>query len=127
VDHRQTVWDYVDQEAQRLAFDKQVSLIVEILGRRTTAYLLGLDDLATLTKWAHATAVAVSDLDRERVRCAFVMVRLITRLYDSVTAESWLFGTNSRFDGRAPAWILHHSDDRAMLRAVVSAAEEFIF
>jgi hypothetical protein len=99
--------------------------LAEQLGRQATAYLCGVKQAATVAKWIDGEAEPKGQLQRLRLRHAYTAARMIATAYDRATAEAWFFGSNSRLDDEAPAWVLRHATSLDDLRMVVPAAKAF--
>ena len=80
---------------------------------------------STTAKWIEGGAEPKGQITRLRLRDAYRATRLIVAAYDNATAEAWFFGSNSRLDDEAPAWVLRHARSLDDLRMVVPAAKAF--
>jgi hypothetical protein len=78
-----------------------------------------------VAKWIDGDTPPKGQMTRLRLRDAYRAARLIVAAYDDATAEAWFFGSNSRLDDEAPAWVLRHARSLDDLRMVVPAAKAF--
>jgi hypothetical protein len=101
-----------------------VDYLQENLGRRTTAYLSGVDDTAMVESWSHGTP-PLEDAVRNRLWSAYQATQCLVDAYDPQTARAWFLGMNPTFNDEAPARILRHSRDSDIWGDVVLAAREF--
>jgi hypothetical protein len=60
-----------------------------------------------------------------RLRYAYKVVRLLVEAYDASTAKAWLFGSNTRLNDEAPAYLLRRALTVADLRQLVPTARAF--
>ena len=94
------------------------------LGQKMTAYLCGLNDSKNVGQWISGR-VSPKDLSTMKLRCAYYAVRMIIDAFDDETAKAWLFGTNTRLNDEAPAYILRYSKTVEDLRNIVPIARTF--
>lgn len=116
-------------EIERRATVEKISVIAaflqHVLGQKLTAYLAGLNDPKVVGVWAQGKAQP-RDLPAFRMRCAYKVASLLLDAYGAETTKSWFFGTNTRLDDEAPAYLLRHSKVPEDLRFIVPAAKAFI-
>lgn len=117
---------------ERLERDSQISPVATIarflarhLGQQATAYIAGLKNAASVAQWIDGDVEPKGQMARIRLRHAYTAARLITAAYDDSTTEAWFFGSNTRLDDEAPAWVLRHARSNDDLRMVVPAAKAF--
>jgi hypothetical protein len=93
------------------------------IGQKVTAYACGLKEPKEVGKWVKGTD---PHHDREqKLRCLYHVIRIIMETYDNKTAVAWLFGSNSKFDNNAPAYILRMAKKYEDYKEVVPAALAF--
>jgi hypothetical protein len=95
------------------------------LGQQATAYLAGVKGAAQVARWIEGETPPKGQMTRLCLRDAYRAARLIVSAYDDATAEAWFFGSNSRLDDEAPAWVLRHARSLDELSMVVPAAKAF--
>ncbi len=117
--------EVIEHESSTAPMARVASYIAEQLGKQATAYLCGLKEVAQVTKWINGDVEPRSQIQRLRLRHAYTAARMIATAYDKATAEAWFFGSNSRLDDEAPAWVLRHANTLEDLRMVVPAAKAF--
>jgi hypothetical protein len=116
--------EVIEHESNTATMASVASYVAEQLGKQATAYLCGLKEVAQVTKWIDGVEPR-SHIQRLRLRHAYTAARMIATAYDKATAEAWFFGSNSRLDDEAPAWVLRHANTLEDLRMVVPAAKAF--
>jgi len=90
-----------------------------------TAYVAGLKDPKIVGRWiARKSAPGSTETDM-RLRCAYQVTRLIVEAYGPETARAWMFGSNSRLDDEAPAYLIRHAGSPDDLRHIVPVARAF--
>lgn len=116
------------RRAEREAVTRHISEVAaylqEALGQKITAYLAGVRDPKMVGRWA-ADRVVPREVVKMRLRTAYQAARMLVAAYGPETAKAWLFGSNSRLDDEAPAWLLHNARSPGDLRALIPAARSF--
>jgi len=116
------------RRAEREAATRDIAAVAgylqETLGQKVTAYLAGVRDPKMVGRWA-SERVEPRDPVKLRLRCAYQVARMVATAFGAETTRAWLFGTNSRLDDEAPAWVLRHARAPDDLRGVVPAARSF--
>ena len=115
----------IERESNTAPLEEVAAFVAEQLGKQATAYLCGLKEAAQVTKWIAGRAEPNSMLQRVRLRTAYTAARMITSAYDKATVDAWFFGSNTRLDDEAPAWVLRNAEAPDDLRMIVPAAKAF--
>lgn len=116
--------EQVSDEAARLSISEIARFLQEHLGQRMTAYIGGVTDQKMVARWI-AGQNAPRDESQRRLREGYQATRLLVTAYGDETAKAWLFGSNTRLDDRAPAYVLRHATSWEDMRYVVPAARAF--
>lgn len=98
-----------------------VEAVREQLGEPLTSYLA-----APEVTDPPGAGSASQEVAARRLREAYVVVAMVAAAYDLATAETWLFGTNSHLDDRAPIDVLRRATDVRTLDLVRGAAAAFV-
>jgi hypothetical protein len=114
----------IEREAQTTPISKVAAFLQEKLGQKVTAYLSGLKDPKEVGAWA-AGAVKPRFEAEMRLRYGYQAARLIIQAYAEETAKSWFFGTNTRLNDEAPAFLLRNAKTPEDFRFVIPAARAF--
>lgn len=94
----------------------------DLLSRQLTAYMLGLKDGKTITRWANGETEGLR-VDNERLlRAAYEIVQVLSEYESPSVARAWFIGMNPNLGDLSPAEALREG----MLREVRSAARAFI-
>lgn len=112
-------------EAHRATVQSEISdltgFLIEVLGTKLTAYMAGVSDARTATRWASGERSPRPETE-SRLREIFYIFRLIQTSEDVNTVRAWFVGLNPQLDDRSPASVLHDGE----VRDVVVAAKSFI-
>jgi hypothetical protein len=110
------------KEAVSTPLNELVKALQDRLSRRITAYIAGVDNVKTVTRWASGEVATVRDHEMEqKLRTAYEVFLLLTN-YESVnTVKAWFIGLNPQLGDVAPIDGLREG----RLREVLSAARAF--
>ena len=117
--------EQIERRARLEKIDRIAAFLQEAIGQKLTAYLAGLKDPKVVGMWAQGKAMP-RDLAAFRLRCAYQAALMLVNAYGKETAKSWFFGTNTRLDDEAPAYLLRHTKVPEDLRFIVPAARAFV-
>jgi hypothetical protein len=115
----------IEHRASTEKIEAIAAFLQENLGQKLTAYLAGLNDPKVVGLWAQRKA-RPRDLATFRMRCAYKVAAMLIGAYGNETAKSWFFGTNTRLDDEAPAYLLRHGKVPEDMRFIVPAAKAFV-
>jgi hypothetical protein len=113
-----------DHEPLQLDIKEVVRELVDVLGRRTVAYLAGLNSVREVASWLSAETKPHRDRDAV-LRSALQATRYIVGLEGRDSAAAWFVGTNPRFDFESPAATLRKRGSEGCTE-VVRAAVAFV-
>ena len=116
--------DAIAHETITLPLADLARYLQRALGQQVVAYVCGLRDPKMVGQWASGRVSPRPPADL-RLRQAYEAVRLIEEAYDTVTAKAWLFGTNTRLDDEAPAYLLRYATTFDAMRSIVPTARAF--
>lgn len=119
--------DAVLQQVHRdtsLASIQEVSqLLQEVLSRRLTAYIVGVRDGKTVTRWANGEVTEIRDYETERrLRTAYEITQLLLTEESPRTVRAWFIGLNPQIDDTPPAETIVEG----RLKDALSAARAFM-
>lgn len=115
----------IERDAQTASIAVMAAFLQEVLGQKITAYLSGRKDAKLVGMWA-AGKVTPGHEVRMRLQYAYHAARMIDAAYGKDTMQSWFFGSNTRLDDAAPAYVLRHSRELDDIRLIVPAARAFV-
>jgi hypothetical protein len=115
---------FAHREALRLPASTVVKRLVEIVGRKLTAYIGGVKDVRAVDRW-----MAGGEIYGEaeaRLRFAFQVVRTLSEHDSPAVVQAWLTGANPELGDRVPLRLLRENDVDAVAPAILSAARAFL-
>jgi len=115
---------FAHREALRLPATAVVAKLVEIVGRKLTAYIGGVKDARAVDRWI-AGGEIYGDAE-QRLRFAFQVVRTLSEHDTASVVQAWLTGVNPELGDRVPLRLLRESDIDAVAPAILSAARAFL-
>jgi hypothetical protein len=99
-----------------------VRVLCDLLTRDLTAYLVGVSDAGTVTRWA-AGNVSPRPASEQRLRLAFEIVQLLRSAGSGdETVRAWFLGLNPHLDDVPPAEAIREGQ----LRETLAAARAFV-
>ncbi len=110
------------KEAVSVPLNELVSALQVRLSRRVTAYIAGVENAKSVTRWASGEVATIRDHEMEqKLRTAYEIFLLLTN-YESVnTVKAWFIGLNPQLGDVAPIDALREG----RLREALSAARAF--
>jgi hypothetical protein len=115
----------IERQAKLAKINEMANYLQAHLGQKITAYLSGLKDPKVVGQWAKGNNEP-RDLARFRMQCAYEAALMLVDAFGDETARSWFFGTNTRLDDEAPAYLLRHVKTPEDLRFIIPAARAFV-
>jgi hypothetical protein len=112
------------QEATRLPISDVVRKLVEIIGRKLTAYVGGVKDARAVDRWISGGEI-YGDAE-SRLRFAFQLARTLNEHDSPAVVQAWLMGVNPELGDRVPLRLLRENDIDAVGPALLSAARAFL-
>ena len=112
------------REALRLPMSIVVSRLVEMIGKKLTAYIGGVKDVRAVDRWM-AGSELYSNADT-RLRFAFQVAKTIGEHDSSAVIQAWFTGVNPELGDRVPIRLLREGDIDAVAPAILGAARAFL-
>ena len=113
----------VHRQAVAAPLTEVAGLLQEVLSRRLTAFIAGVKDGKTVSRWANGEVTEIREHETEqRLRMAYEIAQLLL-LHDSPqTVKAWFIGLNPQLDDRSPAEVIREGQ----LREALAAARAFV-
>jgi hypothetical protein len=90
----------------------------EILSRRLTAYIVGVQDGKTVSRWANGEISEIRDHETERrLRVTYEISTLLLTRDSPQTVKAWFIGLNPQLGDSSPAEAIHEGNLKQALRA----------
>ena len=115
---------FAHREALRLPASKVVEKLVEIVGRKLTAYIGGVKDARAVDRWI-AGGEIYGDAEA-RLRFAFQVIRALSEHDSPAVVQAWLTGVNPELGDRVPLRIMRENEVDAVAPSILSAARAFL-
>lgn len=94
----------------------------ELLGRRLVAYVAGVKDAKTVTRWVSGEVENVRYENERRLRTAYEISQLLVRFDSPRVVKAWFIGLNPQLGDASPAEAIHDGE----LKEAMSAARAFV-
>ena len=111
--HRQSVHASLDEVAGYLQ---------ELLSRRLVAYIAGVKNAKTVTRWARGEVRNVRYENEKRLRTAYEISQLLVGFDSPRVVKAWFIGLNPQLGDVSPAEAIHDGG----LKEAMSAARAFV-
>lgn len=118
----------LDLEAYRKAtgadFPTVVDALVQIIGRKLTAYIASIKDARALDRW-RAGSEPQKEVER-RIRLSYHVVSMLAGYDTPAVVQAWLTGLNPELDDEIPVKLLREGDIEQDGKRVLNAARAFV-
>jgi hypothetical protein len=112
----------IHRQATAASISDIARFLQEVLSRRLTAYIAGVQDGKTVTRWANGEVTEIRDIEVERrLRAAYEMTLMLLTFESPLTIRSWFIGMNPDLDDASPADAVRNDN----LKEAMSAAWVF--
>lgn len=114
----------VHREVLRLSTSQLVEKLVEIVGRKMTAYIGGVKDARAVDRWIAGGEIYGGA--ESRLRLAFQVARTLSQHDSPAVVQAWLTGVNPELGDRVPLRLMRENEIDAVAPAILSAARTFL-
>lgn len=116
------VMERVHKEAMAVPVNVMVGVLQELLSRRLTAYIAGVGDGKTVSRWASGEVAGIRDhYQEQRLRGAYEITQLLLNYDSAQTVKAWFIGLNPQLGDVSPAEAIHEG----RLKDALAAARAF--
>jgi hypothetical protein len=123
---QESLFQTAHRQATTASIQELSRLLQEVLSRRLTAYIAGVRDAKTVSRWANGEVTDIRDFTAEqRLRTAYEIVQLLLVLLvdeSPQTVRAWFIGLNPEIGDTPPAEAI--SEGR--LKEALAAARAFM-
>jgi hypothetical protein len=112
----------VHAQAMRVPLCEVAEAIYRLLTGKITAYMVGVKDVRTITRWAGGEVREVRVEHERRLRAAYEIATLLLHFDAPETVRAWFLGMNPELDDVAPVEVIRA--DR--LQEALSAGRAFV-
>lgn len=99
-----------------------VSFLQDLLGRRLVAYVAGVKDAKTVSRWANGEVRSIRQESEERIRTAYEVAQLLVQFDSPSIVKAWFIGLNPQLDDVSPAEMIREGK----LKEAKAAARAFV-
>jgi len=115
------------RESVTLPLPQLVTGLVQILGKKITAYIASAKDTRSVDRWmANGESFTPYKGVEERLRAAFHVAKMLSDYESHRVVQSWFTGLNPELDDRSPSRVLREEDVQAGGPEVLRAARSFL-
>jgi len=94
----------IHRQATTASISEIARFLQEVLSRRLTAYIAGVQDGKTVTRWANGEVTEIREMGTEqRLRASYEIVLLMLMHDSPLTVRAWFIGMNPDLDEVSPA------------------------
>jgi len=115
---------FAHREALRLPASKIVEKLVEIVGRKLTAYIGAVKDARAVDRWI-AGGEIYGDAE-SRLRFAFQVARTLSEHDSPAVVRTWLTGVNPELGDRVPLRLMRENEIDEVAPAILIAVRAFL-
>ena len=110
------------REAVRASLSDVADFLQDLLGRRLVAYVAGVKDAKTVSRWAKGEVGEARWESERRLRTAYEIAQLLVRFDSSRVVKAWFIGLNPQLDDESPAEAIREG----RLKEAMNAARAFV-
>jgi len=99
--------EQVHQQALRVPIKDAACELQALLTRRIAAYVVGVKDPKTITRWINGTVAEIKPESETRLRTAYEIITLLTRFDAPDTVRAWFIGMCPQLGDVSPAQVIH--------------------
>ena len=83
--------------------DEVASFLQDLLGRRLVAYMAGVEEAETVSRWASGEVESVRQESEGRLRTAYEVAQLLVQFDSPRIVKAWFIGLDPQPDDVSPA------------------------
>lgn len=102
----------------RTPIGDMASTLQDVLSRRVTAYIAGVNDTKTVGRWASGEVTEIRALEVERrLRAAYAIAQLLLEVDSARTVKAWFVSMNPYLEDATPAEAIRDGHEKAAMAA----------
>ena len=111
------------RQAVEASIKAMASLLSELLSRRMTAYIAGVDNVKTVSRWIAGEVTQIRDPAVERrLRGAYEISIMLMQVNGPEVVRAWFISLNPQFGDATPVEVIHGDQ----LKDAMMAARAFV-
>ncbi len=119
---RETVVEQAHRQSISVPVSDAAAFLQDLLSRRLTAYICGVRDAKTVTRWATGEVEGVREESERRLRTAYGIAQLLLQFDSPRVVKAWFIGMNPQLDDVSPSETIREGH----LKEALAAARAFI-
>jgi hypothetical protein len=112
----------IHRQAIETSIPDIAATLQDMLSRRLVAYVAGVKDAKTVSRWANGEVTAVRDDSEKRLRVAFEIAQLLLQFDSPRVVKAWFIGLNPQLGDVSPADTIREGK----LKEAMVAARAFV-
>lgn len=116
------ILEHVHEQATRAPISEVADSLQRLLTARLVAYIAGVKDVKTVSRWASGEIGEVRLESERRLRAAYEVMTLLSRFDGPGTVRAWFIGMNPHLADDSPADAIHEG----RLQETLGAAKSFV-
>ncbi len=112
------------RESLRLPISEITSRLVNLIGRKLTAYVGGVRDVRAVDRWMAGRELYGQA--EPRLRFAYQVVRMLSEREEPKVIQAWLIGLNPELGDRVPLRLMREGNIEVIAPEVMGAARAFL-
>lgn len=113
------------RQAVEATVQGMASFLSELLSRRVTAYIAGVDNIKTVSRWISGDVTKIRDTDTEtRLRSAYEIATMLMQVDAPEVVRAWFTSLNPQLGDSTPVEVMH-SGEMDDLKEIMRAARAF--
>jgi hypothetical protein len=113
------------RRAIQAPFAEIVEELVQILGKKLTAYVGGVKDTRVVERWMQASVEPYRDADR-RIRLGYQIAKTLSEHESTRVVQAWFIGLNPELQDRTPIRLLKEEDVEKVGPELLNAMRAFL-
>ena len=113
------------RRAVRASFSEIVAELVQILGKKLTAYIGGVKDTRVIERWMQGGTEPYRDAEA-RIRLAYQIAKTLSEHDSARVVQAWFTGLNPELQDRAPIRLLKEEEVAKVGPELLNAMRAFL-
>jgi len=113
------------RRAVQASFSEIVAELVEILGKKLTAYVGGVKDTRAVERWMQGGTEPYRDAE-PRIRLAYQIAKTLSEHDSARVVQAWFIGLNPELQDRTPIRLLKDEDVEKVGPELLNAMRAFL-
>ena len=113
------------RRAVQASFAEIVAELVQILGKKLTAYIGGVKDTRVIERWMQGGTAPYRDVD-PRIRLAYQIAKTLSEHDSARVVQAWFTGLNPELQDRAPIRLLKEEEVAKVGPELLNAMRAFL-